>query len=100
VSKVSARSFDVIQACILRKRVQSRTAVTAMIASAKDGDGITSRERAELLAAVGALLTSDNPEASYDDYKNRLGNLTLLEKPINIVAGNAISTCWVSRASR
>ena len=24
----------------------------------------------------------------YDDYKNRLGNLTLLEKPINIVAGN------------
>jgi hypothetical protein len=24
----------------------------------------------------------------YDDYKHRLGNLTLLEKPINIVAGN------------
>jgi hypothetical protein len=24
----------------------------------------------------------------YDEYKNRLGNLTLLEKPINIVAGN------------
>ena len=23
-----------------------------------------------------------------DDYKNRFGNLTLLEKPINIVAGN------------
>jgi len=31
---------------------------------------------------------SENPGASYDDYKNRLGNLTLLEKPINIVAGN------------
>jgi hypothetical protein len=29
-----------------------------------------------------------NPNAVYDDYKNRLGNLTLLEKPINIVAGN------------
>lgn len=28
------------------------------------------------------------PGASYDDYKNKLGNLTLLEKPINIVAGN------------
>lgn len=31
---------------------------------------------------------ADNPHALYDDYKNRLGNLTLLEKPINIVAGN------------
>jgi hypothetical protein len=30
----------------------------------------------------------DNPIADYDEYKNRLGNLTLLEKPINIVAGN------------
>ncbi|MBO9715745.1 MAG: HNH endonuclease, partial [Pseudoxanthomonas sp.] len=30
----------------------------------------------------------ENPNAIYDDYKNRLGNLTLLEKPINIVAGN------------
>lgn len=30
----------------------------------------------------------DSPQAIYDDYKNRLGNLTLLEKPINIVAGN------------
>lgn len=30
----------------------------------------------------------ENPSAIYDDYKNRLGNLTLLEKPINIVAGN------------
>lgn len=30
----------------------------------------------------------ENPKAEYDDYKNRLGNLTLLEKPINIVASN------------
>jgi hypothetical protein len=30
----------------------------------------------------------ENPGSDYDDYKNRLGNLTLLEKPINIVAGN------------
>jgi len=29
-----------------------------------------------------------NPNADYDEYKNRLGNLTLLEKPINIVASN------------
>jgi hypothetical protein len=29
-----------------------------------------------------------NPGKSYDEYKVRLGNLTLLEKPINIVAGN------------
>lgn len=28
-----------------------------------------------------------NPEYTYDAMKNRLGNLTLLEKPINIVAG-------------
>lgn len=31
---------------------------------------------------------SKNPEVDYDEYKNRLGNLALLEKPINIVAGN------------
>lgn len=31
---------------------------------------------------------SKNPGIDYDEYKNRLGNLTLLEKPINIVAGN------------
>ena len=31
---------------------------------------------------------AENQNAVYDDYKNRLGNLTLLEKPINIVAGN------------
>lgn len=29
-----------------------------------------------------------NPGKSYDEYKVRLGNLTLLEKPINIVASN------------
>jgi Protein of unknown function (DUF1524) len=29
-----------------------------------------------------------NPNSRYDDYKNKLGNLTLLEKPINIVASN------------
>ena len=30
-----------------------------------------------------------NPDADYDEYKNRLGNFTLLEKPINIVASNS-----------
>ena len=35
-----------------------------------------------------AKWTAENANATYDDYKNRLGNLTLLEKPINIVAGN------------
>ncbi|TDF53379.1 DUF262 domain-containing protein, partial [Cupriavidus sp. L7L] len=35
-----------------------------------------------------AKWAAENPNATYDDYKNRLGNLTLLEKPINIVAGN------------
>lgn len=35
---------------------------------------------------------TENPEMVYDDYKNRLGNLTLLEKPINIVAGNDFYT--------
>ena len=29
-----------------------------------------------------------NLSADYENYKNRLGNLTLLEKPLNIVAGN------------
>lgn len=29
-----------------------------------------------------------NPDADYDEYKTKLGNLTLLEKPINIVASN------------
>ena len=37
---------------------------------------------------LSAKWAAENPNATYDDYKNRLGNLTLLEKPINIVAGN------------
>lgn len=32
--------------------------------------------------------TANKPTANYDEYKNRLGNFTLLEKPINIVASN------------
>lgn len=36
--------------------------------------------------------STENPGMAYDDYKNRLGNLTLLEKPINIVAGNDFYT--------
>ena len=39
-------------------------------------------------AELRATWTAENSNAIYDDYKNRLGNLTLLEKPINIVAGN------------
>ena len=35
---------------------------------------------------------TENPGTAYDDYKSRLGNLTLLEKPINIVAGNDFYT--------
>lgn len=35
-----------------------------------------------------ARWATENPNIVYDDFKNRLGNLTLLEKPINIVAGN------------
>jgi len=35
---------------------------------------------------------TENPGMVYDDFKNRLGNLTLLEKPINIVAGNDFYT--------
>lgn len=31
---------------------------------------------------------ADNPGRNYNEQKNRLGNITLLEKPINIVAGN------------
>jgi hypothetical protein len=31
---------------------------------------------------------TNNPNADYDECKNRLGNFTLLEKPINIVASN------------
>lgn len=33
-----------------------------------------------------------NLETPYDEYKDRLGNLTLLEKPINIVVGNKVFT--------
>jgi hypothetical protein len=32
--------------------------------------------------------TAANTGKSYDEYKSRLGNLTMLEKPINVVAGN------------
>lgn len=39
-------------------------------------------------AELRATWAAENPNADYDDYKNRLGNLTLLEKPINVVAGN------------
>lgn len=39
-----------------------------------------------------AKWVAENPGMVYDDYKNRLGNLTLLEKPINIVAGNDFYT--------
>lgn len=43
-------------------------------------------------ADLRAKWTIENPGIVYDDYKNRLGNLTLLEKPINIVAGNDFYT--------
>ncbi|MDD3183486.1 MAG: DUF262 domain-containing protein, partial [Alphaproteobacteria bacterium] len=39
-------------------------------------------------AELRAAWTTENPAALYDDYKARLGNLTLLEKPHNIVASN------------
>jgi hypothetical protein len=39
-------------------------------------------------SALRSAFSEANPNARYDDYKNKLGNLTLLEKPINIVAGN------------
>ena len=39
-------------------------------------------------AELRASFSAANPEKSYDDYKTRLGNLAMLEKPINIVAGN------------
>lgn len=35
-----------------------------------------------------ATWAANNPGMVYDEYKNKLGNLTLLEKPINIVASN------------
>jgi hypothetical protein len=39
-------------------------------------------------AELRAKWASENPTAVYEDYKNKLGNLALLEKPINIVASN------------
>src|SRR5690606_16231433 len=39
-------------------------------------------------ADLRGLWSAENPMAAYDDYKLRLGNLTLLEKPINVVASN------------
>jgi hypothetical protein len=39
-------------------------------------------------AELKAAFKEQNPEADYDDCKNRLGNFALLEKPINIVASN------------
>jgi uncharacterized protein with ParB-like and HNH nuclease domain len=39
-------------------------------------------------SSLRQYFTQQNADADYDDYKTRLGNLTLLEKPINIVAGN------------
>ena len=39
-------------------------------------------------ASLRANWEAENPNADYDEYKYRLGNLTLLEKPINIVASN------------
>lgn len=38
--------------------------------------------------ALEVAWAAANPGAVYNDYKNKLGNLTLLEKPINIVASN------------
>jgi hypothetical protein len=40
-------------------------------------------------AELRASFIANNPGKDYDEYKTKLGNLTLLEKPINIVAGNA-----------
>lgn len=39
-------------------------------------------------AGLRADFAQKNPEKEYDLYKTKLGNLTLLEKPINIVASN------------
>ena len=38
--------------------------------------------------SLSANWVAENPKADYDDDKDRLGDLTLLEKPINIVASN------------
>lgn len=47
-----------------------------------------------------AKWTTENPGMMYDDFKNRLGNLTLLEKPINIVAGNDFYTAKQAEYSK
>ena len=39
-------------------------------------------------SALLSTFQTANPNTNYDEYKNKLGNLTLLEKPINIVASN------------
>jgi uncharacterized protein DUF1524 len=39
-------------------------------------------------SSLRQYFVAQNPGFDYDEYKNRLGNLTLLEKPINIVTGN------------
>jgi hypothetical protein len=35
-------------------------------------------------AELRQSFTASNPDANYDECKNKLGNFTLLEKPINI----------------
>lgn len=43
---------------------------------------------------------SNSPEKNYDDYKIKLGNLTLLEKSINIVAGRDFFTDKIKEYSK
>jgi hypothetical protein len=43
-------------------------------------------------AALRKSFEDATPGVVYDSYKNRLGNLTLFEKPLNIVAGNDFFT--------
>lgn len=50
------------------------------------GDGAHPAEHP--VGRPASRLRRREPWASYDECKNRLGNFTLLEKPINIVAGN------------
>ncbi len=42
----------------------------------------------DLMTSFQAVPAKNGMEVKYDEWKNRLGNLTLLEKPINIVASN------------
>ncbi len=66
----------------------------AMLGSLDDYRGIEiehilpDKPTADLRAGFAAA----SPGLDYDTFKNRLGNLTLLEKPINIVAGNDFFT--------